>query len=304
MSGVIKFRNLTKIYDGITAVDSLNLEVKKGEIFGFLGPNGAGKTTTIKAMMGLLKPTKGSIVVNGEKISTSAGISSSSVGYLPEVLDLWDNLSGEETLRFMSDLKGVSRSEVEKLLHKVGLSRAGDRKVKGYSKGMRQRLALAQSLLGKPDLLILDEPSTGLDPSGVAMVKNIIREHVDRGGTVFLSSHILPVVEEVAHRVGIIVEGKLRTVDSVSNLRDQLQIPTKMNILLSSNHKKVEKYLRKSPMIKSYSGSKNMLTVTCNKNDKKDILDLIEECGVDVVDFDIKEGSLEDIFLSFSRGDM
>lgn len=303
MSGVIRFQNFTKNYNGVKAVDSLNLEVSRGEVFGFLGPNGAGKTTSIKGLMGLLRPTSGRVLVNGETISTSKGISSSSVGYLPEVVELWDNLTGVETLTFMCHLKNVDDSCVTETLKKVGLGGVTDRKVNEYSKGMRQRLALAQSLLGEPELLILDEPSSGLDPAGVALVKDIIRAHVQKGGTVFLSSHILPVVEDVAHRVGIIVGGRLRTVDSVPNLRDQLEIPSKMNIMLSSDYTEVELALKNSSIVKSYSGSKNMVTVTCGKRDKKAVLDLIEDAGTEIMDFGVKEGTLEDIFLSFSGGE-
>ncbi len=288
MRGVIRIENLTKVYNGITAVDSLNLEVKKGEVFGFLGPNGAGKTTTIKAMMGLLEPTKGKITIHDEVVSVFSGISSSRVGYLPEVVDLWDNLTGRETLEFMCDLKEVPRKEVDEKLHKVGLRDAGERRVKGYSKGMLQRLALAQSVLGEPDLLVLDEPSAGLDPSGTALVKNIVREHVTKGGTVFFSSHILPSVEAVAHRVGILVDGKLRALDSLDNLREELQIPTRMQLVLSSHHDEIKDDLKQNSSIRSYKGNKNMITITCAKRDKKKVLDLVENSGTEIIDFDIQ----------------
>lgn len=301
MSGAVEVKDFTKIYNGITAVDSLDLEVKRGEVFGFLGPNGAGKTTTIKAMMGLLEPTDGEIIIGDELVNSSTGISSTNVGYLPENIDLWDNLKGIETLKFVCELKGRDEGEAFELLSLVGLEEAGDRKVKEYSKGMLRRLAIAQSLIGDPDLLILDEPSSGLDPSGTAMVKDIIRDHVSDGGTVFLSSHILPMVESVADRVGILFKGRLRALDTLEDLKEDLQIPTKIQFVLSDDHKLIEEDLKENKTVKSFRGDHNLLTVTCNRQDKKAVLDLIEDLGAEIEDFSVREGSLEDVYLSFSN---
>lgn len=303
MDSVVSIEGMNKTYNGIKAVDSLNLDIKRGEVFGFLGPNGAGKTTTIKAMIGLLKPDKGSITIDGEVVTTESGITKSRVGYLPEVIELWGNLTGRETLDFMCDLKGVSKDEVDEKLVRFGLQQAADRKVGEYSKGMRQRLALAQSILGTPDLLILDEPSSGLDPSGVALVKQVVREHVSSGRTVFFSSHILPIVEDVADRVGIIVHGRLKALDSVENLRDTLEIPTNIQFVLSSDHSNIVDVLKSDPRVRSFSGDKNILQVSCGKKDKKYIIDLVEDTGVEIRDFSIREGTLEDIFLRYSKGD-
>jgi len=299
MTSVIKVKALTKRYRELKAVDSLNLDIKEGEIFGFLGPNGAGKTTTIKAMMGLLTPSKGSVRVMGKDLRRERRIATSRMGYLPENIDLYDNLTGRETLEFFADLREVNRTEVEELLEELNLQEAADRKVGDYSKGMVQRLAFAQALLGRPSLLILDEPTSGLDPEGTAQIKRMVKDYVKENRTIFFSSHILPNVQDVADRVGIIVGGKLRAVDSVDELRKRMELPTRLKITLSTDIKNVQSVLQKSPMVKDFRGEGNGLTVICDDKDKKKVLDLLEESGVDIVDFSTEEGDLEDIFMRF-----
>lgn len=221
----IEIVDLCKTYKGkkgrrVDALQDLSLTIGQGEVFGFLGPNGAGKSTTIKTLMGLILPTSGSATMCG--IRTGSAEARKRVGYLPENPAFYDFLTAREYLAFvgrsfgMAD--GIIRSESERALRLLELEEAADRPIRGYSKGMVQRLGLAQTLIHDPDLYILDEPMSGLDPLGRAVVKEIIRELKGRGKTVFFSTHITADVEIVCDRVGIIVQGRLQMVDNVGNV--------------------------------------------------------------------------------------
>ncbi len=302
MGSVVEVKGLTKSYGDIRAVDSLDLDIAEGEIFGFLGPNGAGKTTTIKSIMGLLRPTAGTIRVMGEELDSNRRSATSKIGYLPENVDLYGNLTGRETLKFFADLRGASRQEVDELLGKVNLQYASDRKVGEYSKGMAQRLAFAQALVGKPPLLILDEPASGLDPEGTTQIKKMVKDYVDGSRTVFFSSHILPNVQEVADRVGIIVEGRLRALDSVYELRKRLDIPSKLTLTISRDYEEIRDELKDISPIKKFRGRGSRVEVICDQTDKKKVMDLLENEGIDILDFSSEEGDLEDIFMRFMKG--
>lgn len=301
---IIQIKNLTKRYGNITAVDSLNLDIEEGEIFGFLGPNGAGKTTTIKSMTGLIRPTNGDVRIGEYWVSENKRKATVNVGYLPENIKLYDNLTGRETLDFFADVRNVDKNEKDELLAKVDLIEAADRKVGEYSKGMLQRLAFAQSLLGNPSFLILDEPTSGLDPEGTALVKDVVREYAEEEGTVFFSSHILPNVQEVADRVGIITKGELRAIDTVDNLRDKLELPSELSLVISEDVKEILTVLDRTEFIQNFHGKGNKLTVSCESKDKIKVIHLIEEQDVEIIDFTTDHGDLEDIFLKYAGGDV
>ncbi len=303
MGAIVDIDGFTKKYNSERAVDSLDLRVKSGEIFGFLGPNGAGKTTTIKTMMGLLSPTKGTVKIMGEDLCKDGGKVRSKIGYLPENIELYQNLTGKETLEFFADLREVPEGEVRKKLEQVDLLDAADKKVGKYSKGMVQRLAFAQAILGEPPLLILDEPTSGLDPEGTSKVKHLVKNYVKKNRTVFFSSHVLPNVQEVADRVGIIVKGKLRALDSVSNLRTKLDIPAKLKMVLSGDMSEVQKKLQRSSIVKKFSSKGNRFTILCDDDDKREVMKIIEDTGAQIDNFSTEEGNLEDIFMRFTGGE-
>ena len=222
---ILKTTGLTKIFDTgfgkkVAAVEDLDLEVAAGEIFGFVGPNGAGKTTTIKMLMGLIFPTRGRATIFDEPIPSQAA--KARLGYLPEHPAFHDFLTGVEAMRFFATLSGVPRAEqparIDELLGLVGLSDAAGRQLRKYSKGMQQRLGIAQALLSRPALVVLDEPMSGLDPIGRREVRDLILELKRRGTTVFFSTHILPDVETLCDRVGVIVQGRLRDVGRLGEL--------------------------------------------------------------------------------------
>ena len=204
----------------VAALQDLSLEIPRGEVFGFLGPNGAGKSTTIKILMGLLRPTSGSVSIFGKPAQDAQ--SRLRVGFLPENPAFYDFLTAREYLKFVGRTFSMTDEAVKstsaELLELLDLAKAADRPMRGYSKGMIQRLGLAQAMLHDPDLYILDEPMSGLDPVGRALVKEIIKDLKNRGKTVFFSTHITADIEVVCDRVGIVSGGRLRTVDSVANI--------------------------------------------------------------------------------------
>jgi ABC-2 type transport system ATP-binding protein len=210
-----ELRQTTKV-----ALDSLDLEVNVGEAFGFLGPNGAGKTTAINVLLGFVPPTRGAAYLFG--IDVRRPIARQRIGYLPEMTYYYKFLTAEELLRFYAKIFGLSRTETDKridqLLKLVELEPARKRPIRSYSKGMQQRVGLAQALINNPDLLILDEPTSGLDPLGRMKVREIIQRLKNEGKTVFFSSHELGEVETVCDRVAIINEGELKATGSVSDL--------------------------------------------------------------------------------------
>ena len=227
---MIKIENLVKTYRDVKALDGLNLEVKKGQIYGFLGPNGAGKSTTILSVLGLIYPQKGKIELFGQEIFRDGKYNEKrlveakkKIGYMPEHATLWEFLTPMQTLDIIGESFGMSKEERAKrsreLLELLNLWEVRNKKVGKFSKGMKQRLLLAQALINDPELLILDEPMTGLDPKGIAEFKDIIRRQKKKGKTVFFSSHILAHVEEVCDTVGVIVRGKLRVEDSIDNIK-------------------------------------------------------------------------------------
>jgi ABC-2 type transport system ATP-binding protein len=222
---ILRTEGLTKRFEllpgrRVTAVDDLSLAVKEGEIFGFVGPNGAGKTTTIKMLMGLIFPTRGRAFIFDAPIPSQAA--KARIGYLPENPSYHEFLTGTAALRFFATLAGVPRREQRRrcgeLLELVGLTHAADRQLRKYSKGMQQRLGIAQALVSDPAFVVLDEPMSGLDPIGRREMRDLILDLKRRGKTVFFSTHILPDVESLCDRVGVIAEGRLRDVGPLHEL--------------------------------------------------------------------------------------
>jgi ABC-type multidrug transport system ATPase subunit len=216
---VLRMRNLSKQYGKRLAVDDLNLEVRRGEIFGFLGPNGAGKTTTIRMALGLIAPTSGSVEILGQDVFTHRATVLPRVGALVETPALYLYMSGLNNLRAVASvLGGVPRARIDAVLELVGLSVRQKDRVRTYSLGMKQRLGVAMALLQDPDVLILDEPANGLDPAGIVEVRDLMHRLSAEGKTVFISSHLLPEVQQICTRVAIIHLGKLITESTVEEL--------------------------------------------------------------------------------------
>lgn len=227
MSTAIETEGLTKVYEGtfksqdVLALKDLTIQVNEGEIFGYLGPNGSGKTTTIKLLLGLIFPTSGEMRILGESNVYKTSVRKN-IGYLPEGAYYPDFLRGEEVLQFFGKLYGMGGKDlarrIDEVLEVVGMARARKRMVRGYSKGMRQRIGLAQALLSDPRILILDEPTTGLDPVARKEIRDLLMELRDRGKTLLISSHELLEVELISDRVGILFEGQLQTTGTIDEL--------------------------------------------------------------------------------------
>ncbi|NHN43068.1 ABC transporter ATP-binding protein [Halorubellus sp. JP-L1] len=226
---------LTKRFgEDVLAVDGLDLAVDEGEVFGFLGPNGAGKSTTINTILGFLQPTSGSVDVLGMDVTEESLAIRRRIGLLPEGYEPYENLTGREHVQSAIHAKGAS-DDPDELLDRVGLAPDDARRAASeYSTGMAKRMSLAVALVGDPDLLILDEPSTGLDPDGVGLLREIIREEAARGASVFFCSHILEEVEKVCDRVGILNQGELVAVDTIENLRSEMGAGATVSVTLGA----------------------------------------------------------------------
>jgi Cu-processing system ATP-binding protein len=222
---------VTKHFGAVRAVDGVDLEVRRGEMLGLIGHNGAGKSTLIKLMLGLLKPTAGTIRIDGASVE-GRGFRDMRrrIGWLPENVVLYDNLSGSETLRYFAKLKGASAAECAPLLERVGLSHAAARPVREYSKGMRQRLGFAQALLGKPSVLFLDEPTTGLDPAAIRDFYATLASLREQGTTVVVTSHILAELQERVDRLALLAAGRVRATGSVQALRERIALPLRVTL--------------------------------------------------------------------------
>jgi ABC-2 type transport system ATP-binding protein len=227
---VIDLDGLTKRYGRFTAVHPLDLHVPAGELFGFLGPNGAGKTTTIRMLTGVLRPTDGRVRIGGHDLARRPAAAKQLLGYIPDRPFLYEKLTGREFLRFVSGLWGRDGDETERradeLLELFELTRWKDTLIESYSHGMRQKLLISSALVHAPRLIVVDEPMVGLDPRAARMIKDLLRRFVERGGTVFLSTHTLEVAEALCDRIAIIQDGRIRAQGTMAELRAEAKAGT------------------------------------------------------------------------------
>ena len=294
---------LTKRFGQTVALETLSFDVEEGEVFGFLGPNGAGKSTTINVILDFARPTSGSVSVLGMDAQRRSRDIRRRTGVLPEGVELYDRLTARQHLEFAIDSKNAD-DDPEALLERVDLIDAIDRKAGGYSKGMAQRLMLATALVGEPDLLILDEPSTGLDPNGAREMREIIREENERGATVFFSSHIMEQVEAVCDRVGILRDGEMVAVDSVEGLRDSVEGGTTLRVTVDRIDDDALQAVRSLPDVSdaTVQGQNPPTVVVTVDGSKTAVLSALEDRGIEIRDFETTEASLEEVFQSYTTG--
>ncbi|WP_458206914.1 ABC transporter ATP-binding protein [Haladaptatus sp. NG-SE-30] len=298
----IELNGVTKQFGEVTALRDVDLVVEEGEIFGFLGPNGAGKSTTIDVLLDFIRPTAGSASVLGFDAQRESLEVRKRVGVLPDSYHVYDRLTGRQHVEFAIRSKDADDDPMA-ILERVGIADAADRKAGGYSKGMRQRLVLGMALVGQPDLLILDEPSTGLDPKGAREMREIIDEERDRGATVFFSSHILAQVEAVCDRVGILMGGELVAVDTIEGLRDSVSIEQTLSI---TTDRPIDEAaldaIRAVDGVSQATASGTSVAVTLESYSKSAVLNALEARDISVEDFSTEETSLEELFMAYTDG--
>ncbi|WP_254840097.1 ABC transporter ATP-binding protein [Natronomonas marina] len=291
---------VSKQYGTEIALDRVDLTVDEGETFGFLGPNGAGKSTFINTLLDFVTPTEGSVEIFGHDCQQEGVAARDRVGVLPEGYSVFERLTGRQHVEYAIRSKGVEADPIE-VLDRVGIREDADRKASDYSKGMAQRLVLGMALVGEPDLLVLDEPSTGLDPNGAAEMRQILREENERGATIFFSSHILEQVEAVCDRVGILQDGELVAIDTIEGLRASMGGGTKLVITVDGLHNGTLESVRSVAGVETaVSEDDSTIEVTCTNDAKMDILVELNDAGVEVVNFRTEEASLEDMFIEYT----
>ena len=299
MSDVIKITNLSKSFGSLKAVDDLNLCVPRGTIFGFLGPNGAGKSTTIRLLLGLIKPDTGKITLLGQLVTTGRNFALHKVGAFVEEPDFYINLSAWQNLRLLARLTGtVDNDRIREVLDIVDLTERADDKVKAYSRGMRQRLGIAQALLDRPQLLILDEPTSSLDPSGIRDIRQlIIRLARQEKMTVFLSSHILHEVEQMCTDVAVIHQGRLIKSGRVSELlRSSGFVATEFRV---ADLEQAQLLLKTDKAVSNANIERGVLKVSVNREEIPRLTRKLISKGIEIQAI-IPRTSLEDYFLALT----
>ncbi|MGA4045960.1 ABC transporter ATP-binding protein [Ralstonia nicotianae] len=300
-NAAIVLRDVGKDYGTVRAVDGVNLEVGYGELFGLIGHNGAGKSTLFRMMLGLIPVSEGEIHVAGASLRTAAfRAARRRIGYLPENLALYDNLSGLETLRFFARLKGAPTDDCEALLARVGLQGATAKPVRAYSKGMRQRLGFAQALLGAPRVLFLDEPTNGLDPAAIHDFYAMLQRLREQGVTILITSHILAELQQRIDRLAVMADGRILALGSVAGLREQADLPLALVLRVESGSRAAFRQhlapLRAHGVEIEDGPAEQDLTLRCRHAVKMQVLATLQSLGGRLLDLQIREASLEDLF--------
>ena len=308
MSAVVDTKNLTKRYREKLAVNTLTLSVQEGEIFGFLGPNGAGKTTTILMLLGLTEPTSGQLSVCGFNPTHEPLEVKKRVGYLPENPGFYDDISAKENLLYMARLNRIPEKEAQRrtaeVLEQVGLSEDGGRLVREFSRGMKQRLGIAEVLVKKPIAIILDEPTLGIDPDGairiLEMIKNLNHDH---NLTVMLSSHQLQQVQQICNRVGIIVKGRLIVQGEMDELGKAILKGRQWNFLLEvgGNRDSLDRSLQSIDGIDEIEKRSQGWFLRCTKDVRPEVVSLVTTKGLPLLQLRSEDPTLEEIYLKYFR---
>ena len=285
-----------KARTALMALDGVHLKIGRGQLYGLIGHNGAGKSTLFKLVLGLIEPTAGRITVDGIQVGgRDFRRARQSIGYLPENLVLYDNLSGLETLRFFARLKGAPLSQCGELLDRVGLANSAHRAVREYSKGMRQRLGFAQALLGAPRLLLLDEPTTGLDPSAIRQFYDQLDQLRQQGVTIVISSHILAELQQRVDRLALLASGTLRAEGTVAELRERSSRPV---VFLArgdeSARGRITAALDGQPELVVRATAEHLLRIDCPREQKMPVLQQLAAAGP--IDLQVLEPTLEDVY--------
>ncbi|PLR96561.1 ABC transporter ATP-binding protein [Bacillus sp. T33-2] len=297
---IIQTNGLTKTFKGRNAVENVSLQVKKGEIYGFLGPNGAGKTTTIRMLLGLMRPSKGSIEIFGKDIRKEKLAILRKIGSLVESPSYYGHLTAKENLEVLRKILDAPKTRIDEVLSIVRLSGEANRPVKGFSLGMKQRLGIASALLGNPDLLILDEPTNGLDPSGILEIRELIKSMPSQNGiTILVSSHLLSEIDQMATQVGIISKGSMIFQDSIGRLRER----SNSQISFTVNDPEVARRLLLSKGFQAERKQDSIFLGSIPDDKVAAIVELLVREQLSVYRVQEERKSLEDIFLELTGGE-
>lgn len=303
---IIETQDITKEFDGFKAVDGLSLQIKKGEVFGFLGPNGAGKTTSINMMVGLLKPTSGQVLINGQDMKK---FDKALIGVCPQELVLWENLTCKESLKLIGDMyevpKDVLEERIQQLLNDLILTEKANTLVANLSGGMKRRLNLALALVHQPEIVMLDEPSEGLDPQSRRVLWKYIRSlRDDEGKTVILTTHLMDEADRLSDRVAIIDHGKLLRLDTPDNLKMETGEGDVVEITLSNPkmNQKVIRKLQKMENVLSVLEVEGIINLRALNAVGKlpRIMECIEKAGERMADLSLRQNTLEDVFIDLT----
>lgn len=305
---MIQVENITKRYGSFTAVENINFEIEEGEIVGFLGPNGAGKSTTMNMITGFIEPTSGKIIVDGYDISKKPRKAKRQIGYMPEGVPLYSDLTVKEFVTYMAELKGVPRKEkkekVQKAIKETGLTDVQNKLTRNLSRGYKQRVSMAGALVSNPKVIILDEPTVGLDPKQVTEIRALIKE-LGKEHTVILSSHILSEVSQICNRVIIINNGKIVAIDTPENLEKKVVKDNSVYITVEDNDNKIETIKEKLPEIKEIKlvtenedkTKKYIITADEDVDLRKSIFETFAKEGITIFEMKKSDVTLEDAFM-------
>ena len=304
MESLVETSSLTKHYGPIKAVDGLSLQMNPGEVYGFLGPNGSGKSTTILMLLGMTEPTSGTVSVAGHDPTRDPTSVKRQVGYLPEAVGFYPDLTGKRNLMYTAELNGINKREaeqkVEEVLQMVQLSEAGHRPAGQYSRGMRQRLGLADVLLKEPKLVILDDPTLGLDPAGIQWLLNLIENMAKQKGiAVFLSSHQLHEVQRICDRVGIMSRGKMVLEGTVSELTASQDGGFEVYLEVLRSNKQLIDAISNMKSVTSVINNGNKLTISSSVDIRNQVSEIAFEQKAGLVELRASNRSLEEIYLRY-----
>ena len=310
---MIEVRHLTKRYGSHAAVSDLSFTIDKGVIYGFLGPNGAGKSTTMNIITGCLGATEGEVLVGGHSISEEPMKAKQLIGYLPEQPPLYMDMTVAEYLLFVARAKGIARKEMqaqlEMVMEKTRITDVQHRLIRNLSKGYKQRVGIAQALLGTPEIIILDEPTVGLDPAQIIEIRELIRE-LGRDHTIVLSSHILSEVQAVCDSIMIISKGKLVASDSPENLTTLFAGTSTLKLQVKAGEEKARKLVEKIEGVESMSFAQGEEETTCveiktqgEQDIREDVFNAFAQAGKPILEMTRIKASLEDVFLELTQGD-
>ena len=304
---VLETKDLTKSYDGVTVVDRLNLHVRENEIFGLLGPNGAGKTTTILMLLGLTEPVSGSAQVYGYNPTREPLKVKRLAGYLPETIGFYDNLTPKENLKFIAELNNINEAEanrkIDELLELVGISEAADLAVGKFSKGMKQRLGIADVLVKSPKIVFLDEPTSGLDPEGINQVVDLIAHLPQMGTTVILSSHQLYQVQRVCHSVGILSKGKIVVEGSLDELGREAIAEGHYRIELETTQPTPQfiDTINQVPGVRKVESRGNLLLITTDSDLRAELAKVIVQNNFPLIQMNIQKFTLDEVYMNYFK---